>query len=433
MTFKQRYDEAYVWIWLPSTTKPVVAGYLASEGKTLNFNYGRSYLDREDSIPIYLPELPKKAGFIFPNPGLPIAGCLRDGAPDAWGRRVINNQIFGNNGKNIDIGATDELLYLLESSSDRIGALDFQRSPTNYIPRNTQTIPLEELLLAAESMEQNIPLTAELDQALLRGSAPGGARPKAMFEADDKKFIAKFSSTSDIYNLVKAEFLAMRLAAKTGLSVASVSLAPVAGKEVLLVERFDRIKTNGDWQRKAMVSALSIFGLDEMMARYASYAELTEIIRHRFTSPKITLHELFGRLVFNILCGNTDDHARNHAGFWDGKHLSLTPAYDICPQYRSGNEASQAMWITADNNHSSLAICMEAAPNFQLDKKTAIGIIKNQLEIILAEWQTSCDEAKLSKSERDFLMGRVFLNPFVFEGTDDFSSYATTIRRQTQG
>jgi len=46
-------------------------------------------------------------------------------------------------------------------------------------------------------------------------------------------------------------------------------------------------------------------------------------------------------MVFNILVGNTDDHARNHAAFWDGKQLTLTPAYDICPQGRTGEEASQ--------------------------------------------------------------------------------------------
>ena len=55
-----------------------------------------------------------------------------------------------------------------------------------------------------------------------------------------------------------------------------------------------------------------------MMARYASYQDLAEIIRHRFTAPSDTLRELFSRIVFNILCGNTDDHARNHAAFWDG-------------------------------------------------------------------------------------------------------------------
>ncbi|CAN0585884.1 unnamed protein product, partial [Laminaria digitata] len=212
---------------------------------------------------------------------------------------------------------------------------------TRYVPRSVQAATLEELLTAAEKVERGIPLTPELDQALFHGSSLGGARPKAMIEEDEKKLIAKFSSSSDTYNVVKAEFIAMRLAAKAGLNVAPVRLAHVAGKDVLLVERFDRLHIGDAWQRKAMVSALTIFGLDEMMARYASYADLTEVIRHRFSQPKDTLRELFGRLVFNILCGNTDDHARNHAAFWDGKSLHLTPAYDICPQSRTGNEASQ--------------------------------------------------------------------------------------------
>ena len=79
---------------------------------------------------------------------------------------------------------------------------------------------------------------------------------------------------------------------------------------------------------RAMVSALTLFELDEMMAAYASYEKLAEIIRHRFSEPKATLRELFSRIVFNILSGNTDDHARNHAAFWNGNQLSLTPAYD---------------------------------------------------------------------------------------------------------
>lgn len=78
-----------------------------------------------------------------------------------------------------------------------------------------------------------------------------------------------------------------------------------------------RKRANGDWTRKAMVSALTLFSLDEMMARYASHEDLEEIIRHRSTPPKATQHELYGRLVFNILCGNTGDHARNHADVWD--------------------------------------------------------------------------------------------------------------------
>ena len=73
-----------------------------------------------------------------------------------------------------------------------------------------------------------------------------------------------------------------------------------------------------------MVSALTLLELDELMARYASYEQLATIIRHRFQAPRETLKELFARMLFNILCGNTDDHARNHAAFWNGKELSLT-------------------------------------------------------------------------------------------------------------
>ena len=318
---KQAPEEAYVWIWLPGETEPVVAGRVARDRGRLIFNYGQSYLERNDAIPIYTPELPLRRGAIPPETGLTVAGCLRDGAPDAWGRRVILNRTFGRKSQDIDIDALDELTYLLGSGSDRVGALDFQGSPAEYIPRAVQTATLEELLSAAEKVEKGIPLSPDLDQALFHGTSLGGARPKAMIQDGGLKMIAKFSSSTDTYNVVKAEYIAMRLAAQVGLNVARVHLVRAAGKDVLLVERFDRIKSKNGWTRKAMVSALTLFGLDAMMARYASYEDLAEIIRHRFTSPKATLHELFQRLVFNILCGNTDDHARNHAAFWDGKHL----------------------------------------------------------------------------------------------------------------
>ena len=412
-------DEAYVWIWLPDATAPVVAGRIARDGRRLIFNYGRSYLDRNDRIPIYLPELPLRRGAIVPEAVLNMAGCLRDASPDAWGRRVILNRTFGRKFEDADIDALDELTYLLESGSDRIGALDFQRSPSEYVPRAAQAASLEELLRAAVKVEKGVPLSPDLDQALLHGSSLGGARPKAMIRDGDTGMIAKFSSSTDTYNVVKAEFVAMRLAAKAGLDVASVRLAHTAGKDVLLVERFDRGKIEDEWVRKATVSALTLFGLDELMARYASYEDLAEIIRHRFTSPKATLRELYGRLVFNILCGNTDDHARNHASFWDGEHLTLTPAYDICPQSRIGNVASQAMLIFGDNRASTLAACLEAAPNFLLNEKAAKDIIARQVATIRDEWDDICEEAALTDIERSLFDQRMFLNDYVFEGTTE--------------
>jgi len=414
MNSEYRLDDAYVWIWLPDATAPVVAGRLALHDGRLIFNYGQSYLSRPGAIALYAPELPLKAGVLPLQTGLNMPGCLRDASPDAWGRRVVLNRLLGSKGVNADSARLDELTYLLESGSDRIGALDFQRSPTEYVPRTATGATLDELMASAGRVEQGIPLSAELDQALNHGTSIGGARPKALIEGDGKKYIAKFSSTTDLYSVVKAEFIAMRLASHSGIDVAPVKLRQAGGKDVLLIERFDRMHEASGWQRRAMVSALTLFGLDELMARYASYEHLAEIIRHRFSEPVATLHELFARMVFNILCGNTDDHARNHAAFWNGEMLSLTPAYDICPQARSGNEATQAMLISGEDRHSRISICLDAARHFHLSRRQAVAMVEAQIDTIALNWAGVCEEAHLSVIDATLLLGRQFLNSYAF-------------------
>lgn len=412
--------EAFVWLWLPGREHPVVTGRVAETPAGLQFNYGRSYLARPDAIPLYLPELPLKAGLLPLPTGLAMPGCLRDAAPDAWGRRVILNRLLGNAGREADTQVLDELSYLLQSGSDRIGALDFQVSATDYQPRYGDEATLVDLLESAARVEQGLPLPPELAQAIQHGTSIGGARPKATLTDHGRKWIAKFSSSTDVYPVVKAEFVAMRLAALSGVNVAPVALVQAAGKDVLLIERFDRVAhADGKWRRRAMVSALTLLELDEMMAAYASYQDLAEIIRHRFSKPGDTLRELFSRLVFNILCGNTDDHARNHAAFWDGTELSLTPAYDICPQLRTGQEATQAMKIQGDNRFSRLSVCVDAAAQFQLSEAEARGIIESQLETLRTHWNSVCGEARLGEAERNALWGRQFLNPFALQGYAD--------------
>jgi len=418
MNSKVAYSEAFVWVWLPGAIEPVVAGKLTAEGEYLIFNYGKSYLARENAIPLYSPELPLQSGAIPLLPGLNMPACIRDGSPDAWGRRVIINRKLGAKGAEAEVAQLDELTYLLESGSDRIGALDFQRSAAEYVPRGTTNATLEQLVSAAEYIEKGQPLSPELDQALQHGTSLGGARPKAQIDDGDRKYIAKFSSTTDVYSVVKAEFIAMRLASLCGLNVANVSLTSSLHKDVLLIERFDRVHSEAGWQRKIMVSALTMLALDEMMARYASYEDLAELVRHRFADASATLRELFSRLVFNILCGNTDDHARNHAAFWDGQMLRLTPAYDICPQNRTGNEATQAMLISGDDRMSRISSCLKASAHFLLSRAEAIAIVERQLTSIINHWDAVCDEASLTATDRAFLWGRQFLNPYAFEDLD---------------
>ncbi len=412
----ERPREAFVWVWLPDAEEPVVAGRLESVADLVLFNYGRSYLGRADAVPLYLPELPLETGSIAPLRGLHIAGCINDATPDAWGQRVIMRHLLGASAKDADPAVLDPLTYLLRSGSDRIGGLDFQESAERYVPRVADNATLEELMQAADLVDRHLPLPSGLDRALLHGSSVGGARPKALIEdaQNGRKLIAKFSSSTDTYPVVQGEFCAMELARRVGLNVAPVELVEVLNRKVLLVERFDRVPGTG--RRRALVSALTMLELDELMGRYASYADLAEPIRARFTDARLTLRELFSRITFNILVGNTDDHARNHAAFWNGHALTLTPAYDICPQARSGGEATQAMAIGPDGyRYSQVTGCIHFSGTYLLTADEAQEIVNHQIDVINGEWDEVAELAGLTEVDRDYFWHRQFLNQYALQ------------------
>ena len=128
--------EAFVWIWLPGETQPVVAGKLEAVNGIIHFNYGKSYLDRSGdknpAIPIYEPELPLRAGLLPLLNDLEIPNCIRDAAPDAWGRRVIINKKFGLKGRDADTGILDEL-------TGKLGTLPlFSRREIANLPQFTK-------------------------------------------------------------------------------------------------------------------------------------------------------------------------------------------------------------------------------------------------------------------------------------------------------
>ena len=422
--------DAYVWVWLPGASEPVVAGALvrterlvAGEG-VLAYAYGRSYLERDDAISLFTPELPLTEGTKDPSdpqPGtawrgyrpeggrrpLPLAGCLRDAAPDAWGRRVINARL----GSDPDTPLS-ELTYLLESGSDRIGALDFQTSSHHYVAR-ARPATLDQLVHVAELVERGEPIPEDLAAAALAGTSIGGARPKALLEENGRHLIAKFSSSTDDRPVVKAEAAAMLLAARCGIDVAPVEVVEVGGRPVLLVERFDRTPAGG---RRAILSGLTVLGLDELSARYSSYAELATAMRFAgWRRPAAQLRELYARMVFNVAVSNTDDHLRNHAAFWDGSTLELTPAFDLCPQRRSTTVATHAIALGSDGDHTSqFRVARRAAGAFGISDGDATDVVDHIVTTIRASWAEVCDEAQLSRAEADQLWGREILNDYAF-------------------
>ncbi len=417
-------SRCYVWRWLPGATDPVVAGELRFDDKgRQSFVYGRSYLGRDNAETIYESELPLRPGGHEPINGLDHFSCLRDAAPDAWGRRVIENRLFGRRDVVAD-GRVDESTYLLNSGSDRTGSLDFQASASEYIPRDLSAASLDELYQAAELLATDQPIPVELEAALNHGTSIGGARPKAAITGESSKYVAKFSVSTDQFQIVKAEHVAMTLAARLGMNVAKVSLQKAAGKDVLLVERFDRCFGTSGWCRRSVVSGLTVLGLDEKWAREATYPNLVDQVRMHGLAFKKDATELFSRLVFNVLVGNTDDHARNHSFFVEGKAIRLTPAYDITPFPRAGGEASHGMRITQQSNLSRIALCLNAAKEFGLSEEEARSIVEAQVRGIVEHFDGLCEEIGMTPTTRTQLRRRAVLNPDVFSGCEDLNPKA---------
>jgi serine/threonine-protein kinase HipA len=114
-------------MWLPGATEPVVAGRLVQDGARLLFAYGASYRRRKQAIAIYEPELPLQEGVIAPINGLSMPSCIRDGSPDAWGRRVIINRLTGKKPDAAGIPEISELTYPSRTSSPKRSSRTWKR------------------------------------------------------------------------------------------------------------------------------------------------------------------------------------------------------------------------------------------------------------------------------------------------------------------
>lgn len=407
---------AYVWAWLPGRTEPLLAGQVAKFEGGYQFRYARAYLERDDAISLYTPELPLGAGWIAPRENMSIAGVLKDSSPDSWGQRVIIANVTGTRGNAAASVDLDTLTYLLESGSNRIGGLDFQTTADVYTPRSSGAA-LDQLHQAAQDLVAGT-LSPELANALQYGTAIGGARPKVVIDDHDhRQWVAKFSLSTDLYPVVKAEAAGLRLAARVGIDVPEAHVISSGGRDVLLVERFDR---SPDGTRRMMVSALTILGFDDFLgARWSSYPEFMDVLRQYAPSGAGLGRTLFERIVFNVLITNTDDHARNHAAFWDGRHLQLTPAYDLLPHMRISYEARQAMDIgrarSLDENGpraSTRTTCINAAGEYNLTTREAAEIFDRQVDVITEQWSEVADEAGLTREQADSMIGTSIIHPY---------------------
>lgn len=343
-------------------------------------------------------------------------GIFLDSMPDRWGKTLMRRRAIQlsqeKEAKNPDLFEIDFLLGVQDES--RMGALRFKTDPNGPFLSHDPAFPippitsLRELQFAANQVESDD--TSEevkkwLSILLAPGSSLGGARPKAnVYDPKNHLWIAKFPSKNDDIDKAAWEFLCYQLAINSGLVMAESKLMQVSGKHrTFLTKRFDRRGT----ARIHFASAMTMTGNTEnsLKDHTASYLDLAEFIQFNGANPQKDLHQLWRRIIFNILVSNTDDHLRNHGFLLKPKGWELSPAYDINP---STDKNGLSLNIDMQDNSLSLDLAIQVGEFFQLNKKEMRGIIE-EVRSAVAHWKEIAAELKISRREQE-IMAKAFSN-----------------------
>jgi len=359
------------------------------------FEYADEWLGLQNAFAIDPGNLPLQAGPAYiSSDKSALPGALRDTAPDRWGRLLIK-RVFRKAREERTLSEIDYLLAITDRT--RIGALRYKREGEKTFDHDIEhyrvppLIQLPALINAADAVQSNTETAEDLKLLLNEGSPLGGARPKsAVQDKDGSLLIAKFPKPDDDRSIPHGEVLAMTLARKAGLTVADARLQDVAGRPVALIKRFDR----QDDIRIPFLSAMSLLGLND--GDEATYTDIAESIRMYSSAPTEDLHELWRRVVFNVLTGNLDDHLRNHGFLYDqqGK-WRLSPAYDLNPVPLAEKVRELTTWISEEGPQADLDLARRAAPYFALKDDQAEAII-GEVAVALNGWQNTARRLRMS-------------------------------------
>lgn len=406
-------DRVYVYLQLPGSLEVVTAGYFEQTERTGVrvgvFVYNPAYRDREDAVPLDPFELPLRAGRFETVKLKGIFGPLRDASPDAWGRRIIE--------RHLNSATLSEVDYLLHSPEDRVGALAFGRGKIPPAPttRFNQVVALEKLLAFAEAVEadDSVALPTQFAELIQPGTSLGGARPKNVVETEEGLWVAKFPERGDRWNNTRVEAAMLTLARECGLRACDARVVAVADADVLLVRRFDRVKIPEGYLRHRFVSALTVLDAGEAIADRArwSYLLLADELRRRSHRASADLRELFGRMVFNALISNTDDHPRNHGLIAPGKDFELAPAYDLTPNpLISVERRDLALAVGRFNRYANRENLLSECERFRLDKLEAAALIDRMKQTVESRWHAVLRSHGVTEKDCT-LLARAFVYP----------------------
>lgn len=359
------------------------------------FEYSRDWLKRYGGI-VLSGDLMNVPSLQHPRGKDSVFGFVKDSFPDRWGRLLLDRReriMAQSEGRPKRMLTNYDYLIGIEDFT-RMGGIRYKSDEgDDYINASAKYLvpPIEslralcdachEIELAEERKE--LPEQRWLDQLIDPGTSLGGARPKAnVIDADGKLYVAKFPSKKDLENTELIEHFSHLLAASAGINVANTRTIKISkDHDLLLSERFDR---TDDGRRIHFASAMSLLGLDDGAGSSTGngYLDIVDFILQGCVDVKQNIRELYRRVAFNVMFGNTDDHFRNHGFLLTPKGWTLSPAYDINP----GTKSYQCLLIDAYTEQSDINALLAASDNYMLERQEASEIIE-EVRAAIKDWQ----------------------------------------------
>lgn len=382
--------------------------------ETYAFSYDKAWLAQYSNL-FLSDDLQNFTGIQYTRQGRDIFACFSDALPDRWGRTLLNRreQIAATDEKRAArrLNSFDYLMGIDDAS--RMGAFRFAETSGGKFVNSEDSLrvpPLanvRDLMRAAHEIELSeekhiLPSKKWLAQLLHPGTSLGGARPKAsVVDEDGSLTVAKFPSRNDDYDVAQWEHFCHVMGRKAGLNVAQTRTISGENQHILLSKRFDR---NSDGKRIHFASALTLLGLtdgDNASNGYG-YTDIADFIVQRGADVRQNLEELYRRVAFYIIIGNSDDHFRNHGFLLTRKGWVLSPAYDINPTLAT----SQSLLINRTTNESNINILLESASHYMLPSQKAKSIIGN-VKSAMKSWRTEAYRLGLPQRDIDMFAPRL--------------------------
>ncbi len=302
----------------------------ADDGQMV-FGYAASWLENPDAVPLSY-SLPLRKERFLQNECRGFFGGL---LPEEISRKVVA-RILGISDKN-------DFAMLEQIGGECAGAVTFLPAGTSFLDADYRYRNLtdDELVKILRELPTR-PLMAGEDGVRL---SLAGAQDKIAVRIENDEIMLPLGTAPSTHILKPAiatyegvvfnEAFCMSLAASVGLSVAKTDIGSIEDIDYLLIERFDRyVDEDGSIHRLHQEDFCQALGIASEI-KYESEGgpginDCFDLLRLASRAPVVDLAALFDAVIFNLVIGNHDAHAKNFAFLCQtDKTRVLAPLYDL--------------------------------------------------------------------------------------------------------